>query len=316
MMIVIPTAAQLFCWIATLWTGRLRLATPMLYVLGFFWIFVIGGLSGVMVAAVPLDLQVHDTFFVVAHLHYVLIGGSVFPLLGAVHYWFPKFFGRLLSERLGKIGFGLAFAGFNLTFFPMHILGLMGMPRRVYTYQPEMGWGGLNLLATVGGVVLTAGLLVFVWNIIISLRHGAVAGDNPWGGASLEWATTSPPPPYNFNPGPTVSGRDPLWHPDPGQPVVVGLATDKREVLVTHVLDAEPDHVIEFPPPSIWPFVTAVTVGVMFIGSIFTPWAAVYGSIPPAIAMICWFWPHKGRSPRELEEAIEHGEHTPLEQVL
>jgi cytochrome c oxidase subunit 1 len=316
MMIVIPTAAQLFCWIATLWTGRVRFTTPLLYVLGFFWVFVIGGLSGVMVASVPVDLQVHDTFFVVAHLHYVLIGGALFPLLGAVHYWFPKAYGRLLSERLGKIGFWLFFAGFNLTFFPMHILGLMGMPRRIYTYQPEMGWGGLNMLATAGGLVLTIALLVYLSNIIISLRHGAAAGDNPWDAATLEWATTSPAPPYNFNPGPTVSGREPLWHPDPEQPVVVGLATDKREVLVTHVLDAEPDHVTEFPVPSIWPFVTAVTVGVMFVWSIFSPWGAVYGSIPPAIAMVFWFWPQRGRSPRELEQAIEHGEHTPLEQVL
>ena len=146
-MIVIPTGVQIFCWIATLWGARIRYDTPMLYALGFFVIFIIGGLTGVMLASVPLDLQVHDTFFVVAHLHYVLIGGSVFPLLGGLHYWFPKMTGRMLSERLGKIAFILLFIGFNLTFFPQHILGLHGMPRRVYTYPEAMGWGTLNLMA-------------------------------------------------------------------------------------------------------------------------------------------------------------------------
>jgi cytochrome c oxidase subunit I len=315
-MIVVPTALQLFCWIATLWTGRLEFKTPLLYVLGFFFIFIIGGLTGVMLASVPLNLQVHDTFFIVAHFHYVLIGGAVFPLLGAVHYWFPKMSGRMLSERLGKIGFTLMFVGFNLTFFPMHVLGLKGMPRRVYTYQPELGWGALNLLATAGAGLMAVALLVYVTNIFVNLRHGAVASSNPWGSATLEWATTSPPAPYNFNPGPTVSGRDPLWHADPEQPVVVGLKTSSREVLITHVLDAEPDHVYEFPPPSIWPFMTAVTVGIMFIGSIFTPWAVIYGSIPPAITMVLWFWPEKGCSPAEMARAVDRGETTPLEQVL
>jgi cytochrome c oxidase subunit I+III len=315
-MIVVPTALQLFCWIATLWTGRLEFKTPLLYVLAFFFVFIIGGLSGVMIASVPLDLQVHDTFFIVAHFHYVLIGGAVFPLLGAVHFWFPKITGRMLSERLGRIGVALLFIGFNLTFFPMHTLGLMGMPRRVYTYQPELGWGGLNLLASIGAGVMAIALLVYLANIVVNLRHGAAAGNNPWGAATLEWATTSPPPPYNFNPGPTVSGRDPLWHSDSDQPVVVGLKTTVREVLITHVLDAEPDHVYEFPPPSIWPFVSAVTVGIMFIGSIFTPWAVIYGSIPPTIALIFWFWPHKGCPPAELERAIANHETTPLEQVL
>jgi cytochrome c oxidase subunit 1 len=315
-MIVVPTALQLFCWIATLWTGRIEFKTPLLYVLAFFFVFVIGGLSGVMIASVPLDLQVHDTFFIVAHFHYVLIGGAVFPLLGAVHFWFPKITGRMLSEGLGRIGVGLLFVGFNLTFFPMHTLGLMGMPRRVYTYQPELGWGGLNLLASAGAAVMTAALLIYLANIVISLRHGAAAGSNPWGASTLEWSTTSPPPSYNYHPGPTVSGRDPLWHPQPDQPVVVGFRTSVREVLITHVLDAEPDHVYEFPPPSIWPFVSAVTVGIMFIGSIFTPWAVIYGSIPPTIALILWFWPRKGCPPEELAGTIRRGEGTPLEQVL
>ncbi len=316
MMIVVPTSLQLFCWIATLWTGRLHFKPPLLYVLGFFFVFVIGGLTGVMMASVPVDLQIHDTFFIVAHFHYVLIGGAVFPLLGGLYYWFPKMFGRMMNDRMGTIGFWILFVGFNMTFFPMHILGLMGMPRRVYTYPTELGWGGLNLLATAGAGLIATSLTLYLVNIVISLRHGRVAGDNPWAAHTLEWATTSPPPAYNFEPGPTVSGHEPLWNSTPEQPVVVGLATDKREVLITHVLDAEPDHVDEFPRDSIWPLWSAIAVTVFFIGSIFTPWAVIYGSIPVFIALVGWFWPHKGIPPRDLQRQIERGQGTPLEQVL
>ena len=315
-MIVAPTAAQLFCWIATIWTGRIRLAVPMLYVLGFFFVFVIGGLTGVMQAAVPLDLQVHDTFFIVAHLHYVLIGGSVFPLLGAVHYWFPKITGRMPSERIGRVAFALLFVGFNLTFFPMHILGLMGMPRRVYTYTPEMHWGGLNLLATAGAGILALSLLVYLYNIVVSMKRGVAAEANPWGAPTLEWATSSPPPPYNFSPILTVSGREPLWHDQDVQPVVVGLGTDSRKVLVTRVLDAEPDHKTESPAPSIWPLLTAIAVTILFIGSIFTPWAVVWGAVPVFVTMVGWFWPKRGLRPGELEQEIAAGHLTPREQVL
>jgi cytochrome c oxidase subunit 1 len=198
----------------------------------------------------------------------------------------------------------------------MHVLGLMGMPRRVYTYPTELGWGGLNLLATIGAGLIAAALLLYLINILVSLRHGRVAGSNPWAGDTLEWATTSPPPPYNFEPGPTVSGHEPMWDANPEKPLVVGLAADTREVLVTHVLDAEPDHVIEFPPDSIWPLVTAITVSALFIGSIFTPWAVIYGAIPVFAALVGWFWPHKGSRPGDLRRRIERGEARPLEQVL
>src|SRR5215203_2920349 len=181
MLIVIPNGVQIFCWLATLWLGKWNLKTPLIFVLGFFAIFVMGGLTGVMLASVPLDLQLHDTFFVVAHFHYVLIGGAVFPLFGAVYYWFPKWTGRLLSEKAGIVNFILLFIGFNLVFFPMHILGLDGMPRRIYTYVPETGWGDLNMLATVGAFVMGVGVLVFVSNVFYSLRKGPIAGDNPWG---------------------------------------------------------------------------------------------------------------------------------------
>ena len=316
-MIVVPTAIQFYCWIATLWTGRIRMPVPMLYALAFFAVFLIGGLTGIMLAATPLDLQVHDTYFVVAHFHYVLIGGSVFPLLGAIHYWFPKMTGRMLSERIGVAALALFFVGFNLTFFPQHILGLQGMPRRVYTYPVETGWGSLNLLVSVGAGILTLGLLVYLVNVIVSLRAGTPATDNPWEASTLEWATSSPPPAYNFAPPPTVSGREPLWESPDAQPVVVGVRADTREVLITRVMDAEPDHVEKFPAPSIWPFVTAVTTSVMYVASIFTPWAVVYGSIPITLALIAWFWPKEpGRTPRELAAEIEQGRGTPLEQVL
>jgi cytochrome c oxidase subunit I len=289
--IALPTGIQFFCWIATMWSGRVVLKTPMLWLLGFFAIFLLGGLTGVILAAVPVNIQVHDTFFVVAHFHYVLIGGAVFPLFAALYYWFPKITGRLLRERTGQIVFALFFIGFNVTFFPMHVLGLHGMPRRVYTYPAAIGWGPLNLLASAGAVLMTVGVILFILDVVRSLRHGERAPDNPWNASTLEWATSSPPPHSNFLLPPTVAGRDPLWENPPDQPVIVGLRTDVRDVLVTHLLDAEPDHRDEFPAPSVWPFWTAVTTTALFIGSIFTPWAVVWGAIPVFITMVGWFWP-------------------------
>src|SRR3954454_10695587 len=225
MAIAIPAGIQIFCWLATLWDGKPVFKTPLLFVIGFIITFVIGGMTGVMVASVPFDTQVHDTYFVVAHFHYVLIGGAVFPLLGAVYYWYPKITGRLMSERLGQWHFWLAFISFNVTFFPMHILGLEGMPRRVFTYQPEMGWGGLNFLATLSAVILVAGFLIFFIDLMRSARNGLPAGDNPWNAATLEWATSSPPPPYNFARIPVVGGSNPLWDSPDVLRVATGLRT-------------------------------------------------------------------------------------------
>jgi cytochrome c oxidase subunit I len=293
LIITIPTGLQIFCWLATLWGSRPRFATPLLYVLGFFITFIVGGLTGVMLASVPLDLQVHDSMFVVAHLHYVLIGGAVFPLIGAVYYWFPKATGRLMSERAGKVSFWMVLAGFQITFFPLHLLGIHGMPRRVYTYLPESGWSGLNLLATAGVGVLALGLLTTLVNVIVSLTRGAVAGADPWRADSLEWATASPPPPYNFGEIPVVHSLAPLWEEGPRR-VVSGLATDEREELVTTLVDAAPDHRTVSSGPSIWPFMAALATGVAFIGSIFTPWGLVVGVLLGVPVMVGWFWP-KGK---------------------
>jgi cytochrome c oxidase subunit 1 len=294
MTIALPTGIQIFCWLATMWDGKPRLATPMLWVVGFIVTFVIGGLSGVMLASVPLDTQVHDTYFVVAHFHYVLIGGAVFPLLGGIYYWFPKAIGRMPNETLGKISFWLVFLGFHTAFFPMHILGLWGMPRRVYTYPAEMGWGGLNLLSTFGAYVLATGVLVYLLNLAMSQKRGRLAPPNPWGAGGLEWATPSPPPEYNFGLTPVVEGKEPLWRGP--LPTVPGLSLDVREIVLTGVVDAEPDVRHGSPEPSIWPLITAVTLTILFVGSVFDEWWVVWGSIPFALAVLGWFWPKRSHA--------------------
>ncbi|WP_168879008.1 cytochrome c oxidase subunit I [Rhizobium sp. P28RR-XV] len=291
MAIAIPAGVQIFCWLATLWGGQPVLKTPMLFVLGFIVTFVIGGLTGVMVASVPFDTQVHDTYFVVAHFHYVLVGGAVFPLLGAIYYWFPKMTGRMMSETLGRWAFGLIFGAFNLTFFPMHILGLEGMPRRIYTYQPEMPWAGMNMFVSLSAVVLSLGFLVFFIDVIRSARSGRIAGENPWNASTLEWATPSPPPCFNFRRIPVVGARDPLWA-QPGElAVAAGLRTDRRELIVSSVVEAQAEARESSPRNSIWPLLAALATTVMLIWSIFSPWAVIWGSIPIGITLTGWFWP-------------------------
>ncbi|MBB3309600.1 cytochrome c oxidase subunit 1 [Rhizobium sp. BK196] len=291
MAISVPAGIQIFCWLATIWAGRPVFRTPFLFLIGFIVTFVIGGLTGVMVASVPFDTQVHDTYFVVAHFHYVLIGGAVFPLIAAIYYWFPKMTGRMMSERLGRWVFWLIFIGFHLTFFPMHILGLVGMPRRVYTYQPELPWGGLNLFISLSSLVLALGFLIFFIDAFRSCRYGALAGPNPWNAATLEWTTSSPPPSYNFRRIPVVDARE-LPLPDDGEIAVVsGLRTDRRELLVTSVVEALPEARESSPADSVWPLWAAIATSIMLIWSMFSPWAVVWGSIPIAITLIAWFWP-------------------------
>jgi cytochrome c oxidase subunit 1 len=210
-LIAIPTGVKMFNWTATLYRGQLTFSTPLLFAIGFLTMFLIGGINGAFSAAVPVDFALQDTYWVVAHLHYVLFGGSVFGVFAGVYYWFPKMFGRRLSEGLGKIQFVIMFIGFNMTFFPMHILGLEGMPRRIANYAPDTGWSDLNLLATIGGFTIALSMIPFLWNVFVTMRSGEPAGDDPWEGNTLEWATTSPPPPYNFDRLPEIRSERPVF---------------------------------------------------------------------------------------------------------
>jgi len=296
MAIALPAGLQIFCWIATIWSGRPRFDTPMLWVIAFVLTFVIGGLSGIMTASAALDLQLTDTYFIVAHFHYVLVGGALFPLFGAFCYWYPKATGRMMSERWGKIALVGIVGGFNLGFFPMHLLGLMGMPRRVYTYPTGMGWDTLNQIATAGSVISVLGGLVFVANAVVSYWRGAPSGADPWQGSTLEWASASPAPPWNFTYTPVVHSLTPMWDESRPLPVMEGLASDHREVLITSVTDAAPLYRQKSTSPSIWPIVAAVAVTIMFIASIFTPWAVPLGSVLIGAALTGWFWPLRPRA--------------------
>ncbi|MHB8598130.1 MAG: cytochrome c oxidase subunit I [Ktedonobacteraceae bacterium] len=210
-LIAIPTAVKIFNWLATITGGKIHFTVAMMFMLGFVGMFLIGGIDGVSLAVVPFDYQVTDSYYVVSHLHYVLFGGSVFGIFSGIYYWFPKMTGRLLNERLGQVQFWLMLVGANLTFFPMHILGLLGMPRRIYTYPANLGWNQLNLMQTIGAFIIASSVMVFLWNFIITLRSGEVAGNDPWDAFTLEWDTTSPPPSYNFPEVPVVRSRRPFY---------------------------------------------------------------------------------------------------------
>jgi cytochrome c oxidase subunit 1 len=216
MLIAVPTGVKMFSWLGTLWGGSLRFKTPMLFALGFLMNFLIGGISGVFLGSVPVDVQLSDTYYVVAHIHYVLMGGAMFCVFAGLYYWFPKMTGRLLSERLGQIHFLLMFVGFNMAFFVQHQLGINGMPRRTYHYPQSPEWAGLNLISTIGAFVIAVGMLVFIFNIFMSLRGGRPSGDDPWEGDTLEWATTSPPAAWNFARIPVVHSARPLKEDTPG----------------------------------------------------------------------------------------------------
>jgi len=247
MLIAIPTGVKIFNWIFTVWGGQIRLTTAMLFSLGFVGMFTMGGLSGIMHSSPPVDLQQQDSYFVVAHFHYVLFGGAIFGLFSGIYYWFPKMSGRFLDEGMGKIVFGTVLLGFNLTFFPMHFVGAWGMPRRIYTYDEGMGWEQINLLETIGAFILAFGVLLFFISFFRSMKNGLPAGDNPWDASSLEWITTSPPAVHNFDKTPTVYSDRPVWEknhgPGPGYSLPEG------------------DEHIHLPPPSIKPLIGAVGVG-------------------------------------------------------
>jgi cytochrome c oxidase subunit 1 len=254
MLIAIPTGVKIFNWIGTVWGGSVRLATPMLFALGFIAMFIMGGLSGVMHSVAPADLQQTDSYFVVAHFHYVLFGGAIFSLAGGAYFWWPKMFGRMLNETLGKAHFWLMMIGFNLTFFPMHMLGLHGMPRRVYTYAGGMGFERGNMLATIGAMMIATSFLIFIWNIIKTWRGPANAPADPWNGATLEWSIPSPPQHFNFAEVPVVEARDAWWH----------IKRKKGGTMPEPVKVAE-DAVL-MPNPSWWPLITSAGVLVFFIG--------------------------------------------------
>src|SRR5262245_26394590 len=260
LIVTLPSGVQFFAWIATMWKGVVEFTTPMLFAIGFLLIFLLGGITGVMVAVLPFDWQVTDSYFVVAHFHYVLNGAVVFPIFGALYFWLPKITGKMLDERLGKISFWTMFVGFNLAFFPMHILGFLGMPRRVSTYDSGLGWDALNLLVSIASFVFAVGTLLTVVNFVKSIRRGKPAGDNPWKADSLEWMTASPPPEYNFAAMPVVASRHPLWdqHPVPiassandaaRRPLGVSGALE-HEMPVTEGLDAKPQDTLGIPEPS------------------------------------------------------------------
>lgn len=296
--IVIPSAVAVFAWLGTIWTGRPQFTTPFLFFAGFVVVFVIGGVSGFMTAAVPVDTQLTDTYFVVAHLHYVLIGINVFPVVGGIHYWFPKFTGRMMSERLGKWSFWVMFIGFNVGFFPMHIVGLLGMPRRIYTYSDGLGWGPVNLIITIGAYLFAVGVLLFCINVWRSFRRGERASANPWDAPSLEWATASPPPPYNFAVIPTVASRYPLWegrlqgHTGNSTTQEGFLLDDGRETIGTTALDAIPDVILRMPEDSLSPLILSVALSLVFVGLlVHSWWLFAVALIATLAATVTWLWP-------------------------
>jgi len=272
--IAVPTGVKMFNWIATMWGGSISLKTPMLFSLGFIFMFMIGGLSGMMHAIAPSDAQQQDTYFIVAHLHYVLFGGSIFAIFSGIYYWFPKATGRLMGESLGKLNFWLTFIGFNVTFFPMHFVGMDGMPRRQYTYDSSMGWDMWNMISSIGTLIILVSILVFLHNFFRSVRKGEVAGNDPWDGRTLEWSIPSPPPEYNFVTIPTVHGRDPFWeekHPSGGVPAVGSGEADSTGQPAhgeNHGVEEE-HHGIHMPSPSYLPLVAAVGLGLAGYGLIY-----------------------------------------------
>ncbi|MBA3342856.1 MAG: cytochrome c oxidase subunit I [Gemmatimonadaceae bacterium] len=320
MLIAIPSGIQIFSWIATLWLGRPVWKTPLIFVAGFIAIFTLGGITGVMVSVVPFDLQAHDSYFIVAHFHYVLIGGVVFPLFAGLYYWLPKITGRLLSERLGKWNFWLMFVFFNVTFFPMHVAGLLGMPRRVYTYETGLGWDLPNFISTIGAFGFAAGILLFAVNVLWSGRRGAAAGNDPWGGDTLEWSETSPPRAAQFPFIPAVTSRNPLWSGGPREGIdsyagamlaVDAAPTRWRGSVCVTMREARPIAVAHFPSASIWPFAMSVAFVLIFAGALVdSGWLALTGIAGTLASLVGWFWPmdSQGIALDEMRGAAGRGE--------
>ena len=300
MFIAVPTGVKIFNWLGTIWGGSLRFKTPMLFSLGFIAMFVIGGLSGVTHSIVPADSQQHDTYYVVAHFHYVLFGGAVFGLFSGIYYWWPKITGRLLDERLGKIHFWIMLIGFNLTFGPMHVLGLAGMPRRTYRYPEGLGFEFWNFIATVGSYLIALSIAVFLWNWWRTRRRGEIAGNDPWDARTLEWTIPSPPPHYNFATVPKVHSEDAFWHEKYGEdeaghavPSVAGGSDDA---------DEHPEEDIHMPSPSYYPVLTGLGIFILSMGLVYVPVGLVgvaVGALVTTWGLFGWSMEPLTREPHE-----------------
>ncbi|WP_181706691.1 cytochrome c oxidase subunit I [Chthonobacter rhizosphaerae] len=313
--VVIPTGVQIFVFIATLLAGRVIFAVPMLFATGGLAIFVIGGLTGVMVALAPFDWQAHDTYFVVAHLHYVLIGGMLFPITAGIYYFYPLVSGKMLSMRLGKIGFWLMFVGFNVGFLPMHLTGLRGMPRRVFTYADGLGWDWLNLVSTVGAFIFAAGVLVVVYDVVRPKGREPYAARNPWNAGTLEWLIGMPGESWGVRSVPFIKSRYPLWDQpdlirdvDEGRGLLPDAEEGKRETLVTSVLDAEPIQCLRVPGNAVVPMVAAFTLGGVFIAATFKLWiTTLVFCVAFLAALIYWLWTGTSVIPEKTEKHVGHG---------
>jgi cytochrome c oxidase subunit I len=295
LIIVIPSAIQIFAWITTILTGTPDFKTPLLWIIGFIVFFIVGGLSGITVAAIPFDQQVNASYYIVAHFHFVIFGGAVFPILGGMYYWFPKVTGRMYYERVGQASFWLSFIGTWVTFFPMHIVGIDGMPRRIYTYPASAGWALLNAIESIGSYMLATGLLMVIANLTVSLFRGERTGSDPWHGDTLEWSTSSPPPPYNYAVIPTVSSAYPMWDQadrerdarrlEQGE----GVLARGHETPGSTVQDAQLDEVLAMPAHSVWPPLVGVVLFVGFVMLLLAHFVIAAG-IGGLLALILLAW--------------------------
>jgi cytochrome c oxidase subunit 1 len=288
MIIAVPTGVKIFNWLGTMWQGDLRFQTPMLFAIGFIAMFVIGGLSGVSHAVVPSDYQQTDTYYIVAHFHYVLFGGAILGLFGGIYYWWPKVFGRMLGERLGKVNFWIMLIGFNMAFGPMHVLGLQGMPRRIQSYPESLGLSFWNMVSTIGAFLIAVSVLVFLVNAVASFRKPKRMVADPWDARTLEWATSSPPPEHNFDEIPVVHSLDELWHRKYAEtqggrvvPVPAGGSGEQAD-------DGHGAHAIHMPGPSYYPLIAALGLPIMGYGLIFNWWLVVAGLVVVLVGFFGW----------------------------
>jgi cytochrome c oxidase subunit I+III len=318
--VALPTGVQIFCFIATLAAGRVINSVPMLYAFGSLVIFVLGGLTGVMVGLAPFDFQAHDTFFIVAHFHYVLIGGALFPIIAGCYYFFPLINGKMLSDKLGTIAFWIAFTGFNIAFLPMHLTGLRGMPRRVFTYPAGMGFDALNLVSTIGAFILAAGLTVVFWDLVRPKKEQPYAKRNPWHAGTLEWTQEMPGKPWGIRSIPEIDSRYPLWDQpnflrdiDEGRFYLPDAEEGKRESILTSVIDADPQQCLRLPGPTFITLWAALTTGGFFIFGTYHWWGLALVSLAAACAVIIyWLWTGTALIPEKTQKNVGLGLTLPL----